>query len=62
MTKPSSSLKKKHNAITYHKAREAIAAGIVRIIYIKSENNRADILTKPLPSQAFYHLTKKILF
>jgi hypothetical protein len=30
-TCPESTLKKKHNAIAYHRAREAQAAGIVRI-------------------------------
>ncbi|KAI2500927.1 hypothetical protein MHU86_13534 [Fragilaria crotonensis] len=30
-TKPESTLKKKHNAIAYHRVREAQAAGIVRI-------------------------------
>ena len=47
-TLPSSCLKKKHNAIAYHKVREAVAAEIIRIAYIKSWENWADILTKPL--------------
>jgi hypothetical protein len=44
---PSSSLKKKHNAIAYHKVREAVAAGIVKIAHARSHENRADVLTKP---------------
>jgi hypothetical protein len=36
-TVPSSLLKKKHNAIAYHRIREAIAARIMRFAYIKSE-------------------------
>jgi hypothetical protein len=36
-TVPSSVLKKKHNAIAYHHVREAIAARIMRSIYIKNE-------------------------
>jgi hypothetical protein len=35
-TVPSSVLKKKHNAIGYHRVREAIAARIMRFAYIKS--------------------------
>jgi hypothetical protein len=34
---PSSVLKKKHNAIAYYRARQAIAARIMRFAYIKSE-------------------------
>jgi hypothetical protein len=33
-TVPSSVLKKKHNAITYHRVKEAIAARIMRFAYI----------------------------
>jgi hypothetical protein len=52
-TVPSSQLKKKHNAIAYHRVREAIAANIVRFAHIRSECNFADILTKPLPNLGF---------
>jgi hypothetical protein len=44
-TFPSSVLKKKHNAIAYHRVREAIAARIMRFAYIKSEQNVSDVLT-----------------
>ena len=59
---PSSVLKKKHNAIAYHKIREALAAGIMEFSHIKSEENWADILTKPLPNQKFHDLVKHVLF
>jgi hypothetical protein len=36
-TVPSSKLKNKHNAIAYHRVREAILARIMRFAYIKSE-------------------------
>jgi len=61
-TLPSSTLKKKHNAIAYHKVREAVAAGIIRVAHIKSHMNVADILTKPLSPQAYYQILKWILF
>jgi hypothetical protein len=44
-TVPSSVLKKKYNAIVYHRVREAIAARIMRFVYIKSEEIVSDILT-----------------
>ena len=52
-TVPSSVLKKKHNAIAYHRVREAIAAKVMRFAYIKSEENVSDILTKPLSNENF---------
>jgi hypothetical protein len=48
-TKPESTLKKKNNAIAYHRVREAQAAGIVRIAKEDGETNLADVLTKCLP-------------
>jgi hypothetical protein len=45
---PSSVLKKKHNAIAFHRLQEAIAAKVMRFAYVKSKENISDILTKPL--------------
>jgi hypothetical protein len=61
-TLPCSTLKKKHNAIAYHKVREAVAAGFVRIAHVCSKQNRADILTKPLGPQDYFRLLKDIMF
>ena len=41
-------MKKKHNAIAYHRVREAQAAGIVRIAKEDGLTNLADIFTKLL--------------
>jgi hypothetical protein len=46
ITVPSSVLKKKHDAIAYHRVRAAIAARIMRFSYIKSEENVSDVMTK----------------
>jgi len=61
-TIPSSILKKKHNAIAYHRVREAVAAGIIRFAHVDSKENIADIMTKSVDKTTFYHLTKKCLF
>ena len=61
-TMPSSVLKKKHNACSYHMVRESIAAGILKFTHIPSEYNYADILTKALPSSSFHNLVKPLLF
>ena len=61
-TVPSSMLKKKHNSICYHKVRESIAAGILRVAKEPTETNLADILTKPLAGPRFKHLISHILW
>jgi hypothetical protein len=61
-TMPSSQLKKKHNAVAYHRVREAIAAQIISFFHVPSASNFADILTKPLSSSSFYKLVKPLLF
>ena len=49
VTLPESTLKKKHNVIAYHRAREAVAAGMIRVAKEDGRTNLADVLTKPLP-------------
>ena len=61
-TVPSSVLKKKHHACAYHRVREAIAANILVFRHIRSEENFADILTKPLANNTFHALSKPHLF
>ena len=61
-TIPSSALKKKHQACNYHKVRESIAAGFIEYAHIRSEDNMADILTKPLPRTAFDRIGEEYLF
>ena len=45
-TVPHSELKKRHVALSYHKTREAIAAGIVAFQHIAGALNPADLLSK----------------
>ena len=49
---PESMLKKKHAAVNYHRTREAIAAGTIRVAKEDTATNIADILTKCLPGPA----------
>jgi hypothetical protein len=62
VSKPESTLKKKHNAIAYHRTREAQAAGICRIAWENGEFNLADVLTKLLPGPRLRSLTQHILW
>ena len=61
-TLPSSTLKKKHQGCAYHKVRETIAARIIRFGHVRSTENVADLLTKPLVGKTFHYLTSKYLF
>ena len=61
-TIPSSMLKKKHNAIAYHRVRECVAAEIVRFVHVDSASNLADVLTKPLGAILFWRIIRPILF
>jgi hypothetical protein len=47
---PTSTLKKKSNAIASHFVREGCARDEWRTAYINTHDNVADLLTKPLPS------------
>jgi hypothetical protein len=60
-TIPHADLKKKHVAISFHVVREAIAAKIVNIIWVKSENNFADVCTKALVSVKHQALVGRIM-
>ena len=61
-TLPSSSLKKKHNAIAYHGVREAVAAGVILLAHVKSKDNLADILTKSVNGTSHRLLVGPLLF
>ena len=60
-TIPHSSLTKRHNALAYHRVREAIAAKVVFFKHISGKQNPADVLTKFLPHATFHPLIKYIL-
>ena len=61
-SRPKSTLKKKHNAITYHRVREAQAAQIIRVAHKPGQTNLADLLTKLLASPHMKGLIKRILW
>ena len=62
MTLLLSALKKKHQACNYHRIREAVAGRIVDFGHIDTQDNVADILTKPLPGPQFAKLAGEYLF
>jgi hypothetical protein len=55
-------LKKRHNAIAYHHAREAQAAGFIRVAWENGETNIADLLTKLMPGPRLKDLIGYVLW
>ena len=55
-------LKKKHVAISFHRVREATAAGIVHPMKIASQDNISDLLTKSLSERIFCTLVGMISY
>ena len=60
--KAESPLKKNNNAVAYHKTREAIASGVIRIAHEDGKTNLADLLTKLLPGPRLRELSAKVLW
>jgi len=50
----------KHIELRYHFLRELVESSILQISYISTEDQLADILTKPLDQKRFIHLRKAI--
>ena len=61
-TIPHSSLKKRHNALSYHRVREAIAAGILGFYKVDGSFNPADLLSKHYGYTQAWPMLKPLLF
>jgi hypothetical protein len=61
-TRPKSTLKKKHNAIAYHRVHEEQAAKIVTISHIAGTVNPSDVFTKSLPGWKLKDLIRYIFW
>jgi hypothetical protein len=59
---PTSMLSKKHNAICYHRVREACAAGTIRVAKEDTKYNLADLFTKTLPTPRRQELLRHICY
>jgi len=59
---PSSMLQKKHNSICYHYVREAVAAKCIHIAFVPSNENLADMLTKPMGATKLKTFAQRILY
>ena len=59
---PHSRLHKRHNALSYHKTRSSIAAGILRFYHVMGKLNPADILSKHWDLPSVWPTLKPIMF
>lgn len=59
---PESTLQKKHNAVCYHRVREAIAMKMIRVCWIDGKYNLADLFTKPLTADRRSALLSQVLY
>lgn len=62
VSRPESACKKKHKFVAYHKARESIAARIIRVAKQSCATNLADILTKLMPGHALRRMSRRTMF
>ena len=62
MQLPSSTMKKKHNSVAFHKSREAMTAGICQAGHINENQNLSDILTKSLGPNKYYKYIMQIMY
>jgi len=58
---PRISDKSKHIDIAYHHVRDLVENGMINVLHVPSEENLADICTKPLPRSRFIYLREKVL-
>jgi len=59
---PTSVLHKRHTLLSYHRVREAIAAGIFRFYHLEGTENPADILSKHWGYQQVWKMLQLLLF
>ena len=59
---PESTIKKKHNAIAYHRTREAQASKMLRVAWESGDTNRSDILTKLVAGPRLRDLSKMVMY
>ena len=59
---PASTLKKRHNALSYHTVRATIASGFIQFRHVPGKENIADVLTKHLEPGVLGPLIRPHLF
>lgn len=61
-TVPDAKLHKRHNALSFHRVREAIASGMTTFLHLDGDKNPADILSKHWGYSQVWPMLKLLLF
>lgn len=61
VTRGCTSRKTRHIALKYHLSRDLAAKHIIRMVYVPTADNCADILTKPVPSATAHRLVSRFM-
>ena len=61
-TIPHAKLHKRHNALSFHRVREAVASGMLLMYYMPGDINPADILSKHWGYQQIWKILQPLLF
>lgn len=61
-SRPEATLKKKHAAINFHRVREALAVGTIKVAKEGTHTNLANILMKLMPGSIMKELLAHILW
>jgi hypothetical protein len=59
---PHARLHKRHTALSFHRVREAVAAGVIKFHHVRSATNPADILSKQWGYKQAWPLLQPLLF
>ena len=62
LTIPHAKLHKRHNALSFHRVREAVASNVISIYHLAGEYNPADILSKHWSYAKIWRILQPILF
>ena len=50
----------KHIAIKYHYTRQLVKQGVITVLRVPTDDNRADLLTKPVKAPVFARLIERL--
>ena len=62
VSNPASQLKKKSLSIAYHYCRERAAAKVASVVYVRTDDNLVDMLTKSQPGPVRKRLAERVLY
>ena len=61
-SRPDARLHKRHNALSFHKVREAIASDFIAFLHMDGKNNPSDMLSKHWARQQTWPQLQTLLF